>query len=122
MTQNMDENEDLVIALAMALGGSHDRQLIERHLAQLIKPFAERLITNAYQENAHQVIFSVKFVTKQNEDIIEKMCLDLNKLAIIFDSLPENEDPQQEQPIEPLFKELWPYFKEIFGKFRVRWI
>lgn len=60
----MEENEDLVIALAMALGGSHDRQLIERYLAQLIKPFAERLITNAYKENAHQVICYLKFITK----------------------------------------------------------
>ena len=55
----MEDNEDLVIALAMALGRSQDNQIVERNLAYLITPFAKRLLENANQENAENVLIIV---------------------------------------------------------------
>jgi hypothetical protein len=48
------------------------------------------------------------------------MCINLHKLNLIVDVLPQSRDPNREEPIEPLFSALWPYLKTMYVEFKVK--
>jgi len=53
---NIKNNSDLIVSLALAVGNSENQEIAQNYLAQLCKPFAERIIENANRDDALTVI------------------------------------------------------------------
>jgi len=106
LRSKFEYNNDLIIALAIAIAYDTESGNRERLLAQLCKPFAQRIVEYAEQEGSDT-----------DKVIIDDIRRNLRSLEMIFGKMPKFEDENTTHPLEPIFHELWPVIKGLFQKY-----
>ncbi len=109
MRTTYEDNDNLIIALAIAVARDDVSGNRERSLALLCKPFATRIVQNAEHENSNT-----------DEKILMSIRNDLRSIEMIFGKMPRSEKAEDENtphPLEPIFAELWPVIKVLFQKY-----